>query len=560
MEYFAVGFVIVLLVGFFVAEGLIENHRSKIYFRKRMQKLYGNASDKKYADGRLDSSIASVLRHADEQEFLLDDITWNDLELDRVFMAMDYTRSAAGEEALYRFLRSPKLSEAVLKDREKHFQFFAGHEKERLDYLSFMANVGRTGKYSVYDYLDYLEGLHRESPWKDVILGILLIASVALGSVCSPYFFLAMAAIMIYQSTTYVKKKKQVEPYLTTFAYFIRILGCADALAKMSREFKEEFSEELHIIEQNKHAFRSFRRFSSLAVDKNGGMGDGMDPSKILIDYLKIIFHVDLIKLYSMLDVVNNQKQLLVDILWKLGEMEACLSVAYFRAALPSYCIPSFVEKGRLYEAKELFHPLLHEPVKNDVCQSRGMLLTGSNASGKSTFLKAVAVNAVLAQSVNTVCALSYRASMFRVYSSMALRDNLSNGESYFIVEIKSLKRIFDAVDDKTPVLCTIDEVLRGTNTAERIGASTELLKELAEKNTICFAATHDIELTCLLENSLDNYHFAEMVEGKEIKFPYKLAQGSAKGRNALKLMEALGFEHALVERAEELAKGLTKA
>ena len=188
------------------------------------------------------------------------------------------------------------------------------------------------------------------------------------------------------------------------------------------------------------------------------------------------------------------------------------------------------------------------------------MLLTGSNASGKSTFLKAVAINALLAQTIHTVCASSYQANFFRVYSSMALRDSLQEGESYFIVEIKSLKRIFDAAQDdgtKAPVLCTIDEVLRGTNTAERIAASTELLKALSKKPVLCFAATHDLELTSLLKEEYDNYHFKEMIDGKEIVFPYKLTQGPAKGRNAIKLMGALGFDQEIVNKAETLAGGL---
>ena len=185
------------------------------------------------------------------------------------------------------------------------------------------------------------------------------------------------------------------------------------------------------------------------------------------------------------------------------------------------------------------------------------MLLTGSNASGKSTFLKAAALNAILAQTIHTVCAESYKSSFFRVYSSMALRDSLEQGESYFIVEIKSLKRIFDgAKEEGYPVFCTIDEVLRGTNTAERIGASTELLKALSGMNVLCFAATHDLELTSLLKEEFDNYHFEEMVEGADISFPYLLKEGSAKGRNAIKLLRAMGFDPALVKQAEKLAGG----
>ena len=106
-------------------------------------------------------------------------------------------------------------------------------------------------------------------------------------------------------------------------------------------------------------------------------------------------------------------------------------------------------------------------------------------------------------------------------------------------------------------MLCIIDEILRGTNTAERIGAGTELLKALCRKGVLCFAATHDLELTVLLKEDMDNYHFEEWVKGKEIQFPYQLTEGCATGRNAIKLLGALGFDQELVQRAEKLAGGM---
>ena len=134
--------------------------------------------------------------------------------------------------------------------------------------------------------------------------------------------------------------------------------------------------------------------------------------------------------------------------------------------------------------------------MKNSLHVSRGVLLTGSNASGKSTFLKTVAVNAILAQTVYTCMADSFETSFFQVYSSMALRDDLTGKESYYIVEIRSLKRVLDALGKGCHVLTFVDEVLRGTNTVERIAASSQILKSMCRPDSLCFAATHDIELT----------------------------------------------------------------
>lgn len=568
MEYMAFFAVIVLLVGVIMATGKIEEKKARHAFRIRLQKQYGNTSDKKYADGRMESIVSAVRFQETEkleegQPFYIDDITWNDLEMDRVFQSMDYTRSAAGEEALYRWLRMPVFQEEVLGERERHFRFFAAHEKDRLDYLQFMADVGRTGKYSVYDYLDYLDALKEDNCLLTKIIDIVMILCLISGIVVSVYFLIPFVILLLYHSFTYMKKKKETEPFLTTFSYFIRILDSVKGFDQMSVEFREEFAKEISRIRSDKNAFASFRRLSFLALDDYHAGSDPMEISKMLLTYLNMIFHLDLIKLYSMLHVVKEKKKVLIGLLQGMGEIEACVSVVYARASFSEYTIPEFVEWTEggemLLEAEEMFHPLIEHPVKNSFCQKRGMLLTGSNASGKSTFLKAVAINALLAQTIHTACAKEYRGNFFCIYSSMALRDSLQQGESYFIVEIKSIKRIFDGTETGGfPVLCTIDEVLRGTNTAERIGASTEILKALSKRGALCFAATHDLELTTLLKDDMDNYHFEEMVEGADITFPYRLTKGSAKGRNAIKLLLAFGFDKDLVDRAESLAGGFT--
>lgn len=561
MEYAVVLAVVALFLLVFILTGKAEEKKAKRFLRKRLQDQYGAYSDKKYADGRMKSIRSAV--GCSEGGFVIDDITWNDLELDRVFQALDFTRSAAGEEALYRWLRTPALEEDTLLKRERHFRFFQTHEEDRLSYLMFMSGVGRTGKYSVYDYLQYLDRLPVQKHLLTGLVDALILLSFFLGIAVSGYFFLLFAALVFYHGGVYIQRKKRVEPYLTTFSYFVRILDCTGKLRGMSKEFLREFETETAEIGAEKQAFSSFRRWSFLALDTDAG--DPMDFARILLSYLNMIFHLDLMKLSSMQRVIKEKKELLIKLLQNLGEIEGCVSVAYARAAFSEYAVPEFKVVPRkdagavVLEAKDLYHPLLPIPVKNSVCQRRGMLLTGSNASGKSTFLKAVALNALLAQTIHTVCAASYRGCFYRIYSSMALRDSLQQGESYFIVEIKSMKRIFDAAnDEKYPVLCVIDEVLRGTNTAERIGAGAALLRSLAEKNVLCFAATHDLELASLLRDCMDNYHFEEMVEGREIAFPYRLTEGSAAGRNAIRLLEAFGFDEALVRQAKELAGGFT--
>ena len=139
----------------------------------------------------------------------------------------------------------------------------------------------------------------------------------------------------------------------------------------------------------------------------------------------------------------------------------------------------------------------------------------------------------------------------------MALKDNLMGSESYYMVEIKSLKRIMDAAaaGHEYPVLCFIDEVLRGTNTIERIAASSQILKGLSCSDTICFAATHDIELTGMLESFYSNYHFTEEITDNDVKFNYRLMEGRATSRNAIKLLGLLGYDESIIRQASGAAR-----
>ena len=152
----------------------------------------------------------------------------------------------------------------------------------------------------------------------------------------------------------------------------------------------------------------------------------------------------------------------------------------------------------------------------------------------------------------------------------MALRDDLDSGESYYMVEIRALKRIIDAIDGENAfredaikpdgkeapnrILCFVDEVLRGTNTVERIAASTQIMKYFRDRDVFCFAATHDIELTHLLEKEYHNFHFGEDVADGDIHFNYELKEGRATTRNAIKLLEIMGYEKQIIEDAQNMA------
>lgn len=245
--------------------------------------------------------------------------------------------------------------------------------------------------------------------------------------------------------------------------------------------------------------------------------------------------------------------------MWELiGELDAAVAVAYYRKTLVSYTTPNFVDEEEI-RFEDLAHPLLRKPVTNTSTLGKNVLITGSNASGKSTYIKAIAINAILAQTINTVLAKSWTMKPSYIVTSMAIQDSVLNGDSYFIAEIKSLKRIIKLSEEKKPFISFVDEILKGTNTIERISASAAIMEWLSGSHGMTFIASHDIELTEIAGKLYSNYHFRECIENDKVLFDYKVHDGPSMTRNAIKLMEVLDYPESITTQANQMAQNFTK-
>ena len=525
--------------------GLYQKKQYRKTVIKKIKDSYGMSPSREYSDGEY-AHIGGYNRNH-KSDFSLDDITWNDLNMDAVFSAVNYSYTSAGEEYLYYLLRNPSLKGESNEELEKNVAYYADHEEERNNILLALHDCGRTGKYSIYDYLNNLSILDDENAVRDVAVDCLYLIAAACFFFNIGVGIAAAFTVLFISLSTYFKKKKHIEPYITCFSYVFRILGSAETIA--GSKAGDAFTEERKKLSELRKRFTKFRSFSWLLYESGGG-----DPLGIVVDYLRMFFHLDIIKFFHMRNEIKRHWDDIDEILTIIGKIDSTMSVLLLRAHITDHCSPVF--KGDSYKASDIYHILLSEPVKNDVDFDKGLILTGSNASGKSTLLKTVAVNAVLAQSINTVMASSYEAPAYRIYTSLALQDNIFEGESYYMTEIKSLKRIMDSSKDRsTPILACVDEVLRGTNTVERISASSVILRSLADVRGLILAATHDLELAYMLEDIYDNYHFEEKIEEDDIFFPYKILKGPATTRNAITLLKLVGYDSEIVEKAQAAAK-----
>ena len=542
-----------LILGFiaFAAFAVWETCKSRKRVFGKIRKTYGQWPEREYSMEEFDAISHYYVHRKKEGLPVIDDITWNDLDMDRIFMLLNHTWSCIGESYLYCLLRMPAMEEETLKERNRLIEYFRTHPeaREKMEYR--FARIGKTGSQSMFDYIYNLAELKPEAVWPEFVWIIAVVVSFGSIFINAAFGVLLFLAVMFGSWYYYYRKKKRIELFLRSCSCLIQILKESESFGKIDAPELKNYQEK--IVQAGK-LLRKLKRSTHFVV--GGNAGENGELTKVFFDYINYTFHLDLIEFNTVIRELAAHMDDLEGLIDAVGALECATALASFRTlAEGSYCIPEFKKGGRAsLSCENVFHPLIPDPVKNSITAERGVLLTGSNASGKSTFLKTVAVNAILAQTIDTCMADSWKGNFFRICTSMALRDDLAGKESYFIVEIKSLKRILNAADGKIPILCFVDEVLRGTNTVERIAASSEILESMEREDILCFAATHDIELTHILEKGYDNYHFEEEVRDNDVLFNYRLFKGRAVSRNAIKLLGVLGYDPKLIEKAQNMA------
>jgi len=232
------------------------------------------------------------------------------------------------------------------------------------------------------------------------------------------------------------------------------------------------------------------------------------------------------------------------------GEFEALTSLSAFAFEHPQHAFPDLVAEGPLFDAEGLAHPLLPaaNSVTNDINLGEAMrliILSGPNMAGKSTFIRAIGANAVLAQCGAPVSARMLRISPLQITASICVLDSLAGGMSRFYAEIHRLKLIADLARGPAPVLFLLDELLSGTNSHDRLVGTEFVLRELVDRRAIGMVTTHDLALTQIpatLGATAANYHFEDRIEDRRLVFDYKLKPGIVQTSNALKLMRAIGL------------------
>ena len=521
---------------------------TKNKLKSRLTRAFGQAPHVYYHSGDMNHIRSYYDRARDEDPNLIDDITWNDLDMDSVFQKINLGLSSCGESYLYYTLRNPALHEDDFKCRKSLIETMESHPRERLETAVALYRLGCPRRADLSAPID-----PPKNPLPRLILYALLsivLAVLAVAVIFVPDLWKAAVGLCVLNLILREHRMKKVKFDFENVAFSVSLICTLIDIKKLNFS-----SLDSHFT----GAYSSLDNVSKLAkVEKiiSAKKGEIMDT----LDVVAGLLLIDLIVYELAKSKLSRHHRDMIAVYEAVGAAETAISAASYRKYLENdearFCLAPEIDftkgKSAHVSAENATHPCMDEPVPNNISLTKSMLITGSNASGKSTYIRVTAICAILAQSICTCTADTYSASAFRIFSSMVISDDLSGGDSYYIAEIKSLHRILQASSERDgaqPVLCVIDEVLRGTNTVERISASCEILLELAA-NSLCIAATHDIELCTLTRNSYGMYHFSETITDGKMTFDYKLKPGLTTTRNAINLLSVMDFPQPVIDRA----------
>jgi len=483
-----------------------------------------------------------------------------------LFGLLNRTSTPLGARRLRDMLDAPCLSGAHIRERQLAVQWLDTHDEQRLRLLAALVPLR--------NHVERLETmvplLHTTPPpWRSRrSRAIRLWSAISgpfglwalLGIAGGQYMWVRPLVVLVMVNTFILlllrPRLRGMKASVSPWAARRSALDCFLAVARhASTELPDET--QLGLLKSQFRRVVTDTRIASLCGWLEWAGLHGMVRS-----LLDVLVFLDLHVGEAVLTHVTSGRDVLLNGLSALAELEALGSLACFSAEQPVACYPQPVRETGL-SIKDGRHPLILEQdvTANGIdltADKRTWVITGPNAAGKSTFLRMVGVNVLLAQTGAAVPAAEMTWSPVRLITDVRIRDDLAKNESYFLSEVRRLRRLVLDGENDTPILGLIDEPFRGTNSQERTAAGLALLEHLTASPNLFLIATHEELLAQVAATtaSAANYHFQEHLHEGGITFDYQLRCGPAMTKTALRILEREGYPNSLLERARQLLAG----
>jgi len=466
-----------------------------------------------------------------------------------LFQFLNRTATVGGRLKLADWLIKPPVEKEVIVNRQAAIQELAAIPNWRLNFLANGNLFEETEElnHEIKEWSQLELKLNRASKVKWLIRLVPLITIVSalpafMGisnlyltfAVLTQWFLMYFFWQRITQYFGYFGRKSELLSKYMQLLQFIE-----------RREFKAEYLIELQKkVKKRGAASQLFKELKSLVKELE------YRQNIVVGIFLNSVFLWDIRCVYKLWNWHRINHKKLGDWLDVIAEMDALISIANYSNNHPQFIFPEIYEGGFRFHAIKLGHPLLHSEkrVSNNIeinGWSKVIIITGANMAGKSTFLRTVGVNLILGRLGAPVCAENMSLTPIDIYTNMRTTDSLLKDESYFFAELKRLKAVLERLQSGERIFVILDEMLKGTNSVDKLNGSRELIRKLVQLKSVSLIATHDLKLSEMEDEfpqHIFNKCFEIKIENDELVFDYLLSDGATKTMNATFLMKKMGI------------------
>lgn len=521
--------------------------------RQKLRQSFGLLKD----DGFNFELIENYFRKKKDAEFMqvISDKTWNDLDFQEFFMFADRTTSAIGQQYLYYKLRTIAENHSAKDEAEALIEKFEHDSEYR---LNFQAELYKLKSKEAFYITSLFQDEHIKQPkW---LFAARMLSATSLISLILLFFNPAMVfvlfAVILVNLGIHYWNKRNLTPYIASIPQLLKLNTVAKELYKdeLLKSIDPNLEESIAILDKVRNRMSFFKLEARL-------QGDMEALAWGILEFFKIMFLIEPILLFNVLNQLDTKRKEIENVFAFVGQVDVLISVASLRKGLDSCCKPDICDKSKVLVAREVYHPLIADCVKNTIeINGKSVLLTGSNMSGKTSFIRTIGLNVISGLTLNTCFADQFVFPRTKIFSAIRISDDLMNDKSYYFEEVLTIKEMINSSLNGVLNLFLLDEIFKGTNTVERISAGKAVLSALNAGGNLVFVSTHDIELADLLKDEYELYHFSETVNHQTVDFDYKLKEGKLKNRNAIRILQLNGYPEAIIDEAIGLSKQMDEA
>lgn len=510
-------------------------------FECKVAKNYARKSLKSEKNKKRDfKNIKMLFELTKKSEYTIDDNTWDNICMNDLFTKIDRTCSSVGEAALYTMLRNPSINEEELEKNSGILEHLRSDDYLKSTLNKIFRKIGFDEKNAL---LNMLTSKFLFNEFKGILYKYMCLIPLILilcGIILKDFVFIIICFIyMLF--TIYIHDIESKNTKLYGLTYLRKLLTGAKSIVRLENNYIKDQSEEIQIL---------LKELES--IDKNTFIIKIINYFGKFTKMISIPFLIEESLYYKINREISDKAQIILNLYYLVGKIDAFLSVDTFKESNKYICTKPIFIKDKHLIIKDGIYPLLKKPVSNSIeIKSKGIILNGTNMCGKSTFLKMISINIILAQTFNFVLAKRYKGCFFYVSSSIS-------NSNYYIEEAENILKIINSTKKEIPVFCFLDEIFKGIGTMERIAACIQIFKYINNSNSLCIAVSNDKEVYESLKDDYDFYHFKECLNKKEgLIFNYTIEKGILNSKNTIKFLDYIGYPKCIIEDAYKTCDGL---